>query len=256
MSTQSILYEQPVNELIRVCLRLEHLLEQVQHGVHGNHIHDTQMAVTVLTQILHIVERPDLRTKFTKEFIRHMSTFNRFLNSEHIDQKKLQATLSELDDTIKYLQTTNGRFVPELRDNEFLFNIRQRLATPGGTCSFDTPAYHYWLQSPLNERQRLLMQWINYFEPLVQIVDLLLRLVRQSGHPQLQTAREGFFQMTFDPQSPCQLIRVAVPNTTIAFPEISVGRHGMSIRFYQPTIKERPALYDEDVVFKLSCCIL
>lgn len=217
MSTQSILYEQPVNELMRVCLRLEHLFEQAQHSVRGSHVYDTQTAITTLTQILHIIERPDLRTKLTKECIRLVSIFNRFVNSEHIDQKKLSDTLSELKEVIVYLQTTNGRLIPELRDNEFLFNIRQRLLTPGGTCSFDTPAYHYWLQCPLNERQRLLMQWLNYFEPLVKVVDLLLRLVRQSGHPQLQTAHEGFFQKTFDPQSPCQLIRVAVPNATMAF---------------------------------------
>ncbi len=253
--SQSILYEQPVNELIRVCLRLEHLLQQGLENLRGTTIWDSRASMLTIHDILNILDRPDLRTKLTKEFVRYLATLSRLESVDHIDQKKLSATIVEVENVLDSMHATNGRFAQELRDNDFLNTIRQHLSNPGGASGFDVPAYHYWLQQPINERNVLLHTWFGHFDQINSAVGLMLRLIRQSSSPQLQTAHGGFYQTNLDPTQSVQLIRISVPTTTAVFPEISVGRHGVSLRFYTPSVKERAALYKQDVVFKLSCCI-
>jgi cell division protein ZapD len=150
----------------------------------------------------------------------------------------------------------NGKFAAALRDNEFLNSIKQHFSMAGGALSFDTPAFHYWLQHPVQERHAQIIAWLDECEDVFQVTAFLLRLIRQSGRPVLQTAHEGFYQASLDAQMSCQLIRVAVPQTIPVYPEISVGRHGVSIRYYYPTNKERAALYEKDVPFRLTCCII
>jgi cell division protein ZapD len=256
MSNQSIVYEQPVNELVRVCLRVEHLLSMIQQGLRGQHLYDTRSALSSLMDLLSLTDRPDLRGKFTKEFVRQQANLQRFVNQDHIDQTKLKHTLSEQNEIVQLLQSHNGKFASNLRENEFLMSIRQHSSMAGGALSFDTPAFFYWLQKPLQERHAEIIKWLNEFEDLFHVIAFMLRLVRNSGQPVLHTAHDGFFQTSLDSQMPCQLIRVSVPNTLHIFPEVSVGRHGVSIRFYCPTVKERAALYGKDVPFRLSCCIV
>ena len=256
MSTlnQSIIFEQPVNELVRVCLRIEHLLAMAQQGLRGESLYDTRATISALAELLSLTDRLDLRGKFTKEFIRQQANLQRFINDEHIDQTRLQDALSELSHAIQALQGQNGKFAMNLRDNEFLTSIRQHLSMAGGALSFDTPAFHYWLQSSVKERHAQAIAWLAESEDLFQISSFLLRLIRQSGRPILHTAHAGYFQTSLDSQLPCQLIRVSV--TLPVYPEVSVGRHGVNIRFYQPTVKERAVIYDKDVPFRLSCCVI
>ena len=257
MFNQSIVFEQPVNELIRVCLRLEYLLTIAQQGLKGQHISDTRHTISALIDLLILTDRPDLRGKFTKELSRQRANFQRYCNEIHIDQTKLGLTLEEVEKFIQLLHLQTGKFGASLRDNEFLTHIRQHLSSAGSALSFDTPAYYYWLQkNTLQERHHQIINWLNELEDLCQIVQFILRLTRQSGHPALHLAPEGFFQTSLDPQLPCQLIRVAVPHTQTVFPEIIVGRHGVGVRFYYPTIEERPIAYEKEVSFYLSCCIL
>lgn len=255
MPTQPILYEQPVNELIRVCLRLEHLLQQGHANLRGETTWDSRVSMMTINDILNILDRPDLRTKLTKEFVRYLSALSRMENVEHIDQKKLSATIVEVENVLDSLHATNGRFAQELRDNDFLNSIRQHLSNPGGASGFDVPAYHYWLQQPINDRNALLNEWFGYFDQISSAVGLILHLIRQSSNPQLQIAHQGFYQANLDPTQSIQLIRIAIPTSTLVFPEISVGRHGVSLRFYTPSVKERAMLYKHDVEFTLSCCI-
>lgn len=254
-TTQTILYEQPVNELIRVCLRLEHLLHLGQDTLRSTTLWDSRATMTTINDILNILDRPDLRTKLTKEFVRYLASLTRLEGAEHIDQKKLSATIIEVENVLDSLHATSGRFAPELRDNDFLNSIRQHLSNPGGAVSFDVPAYHFWLQQPVGERNALMSKWFSYFENADNAVSLMLRLIRQSCNPQLQTAHQGFYQANLDPSQPVQLIRIAVPTEFNVYPEISVGRHGVSVRFYTPNFQDRPVQCDSDIVFRLSCCI-
>jgi cell division protein ZapD len=260
MVNQSIVFEQPINELVRACLRLEHLLITINTALRGESVYDTRAAISALIDILTLTDRPDLRGKFIKELMRQRTSFQRFIHQEQIDQTKLASTLQELDKYINLLQNNSGKFGSRLRDIEFLNNIRQHLMTSGGGLSFDTPAFYYWLSHPVKVRHAHFIEWLAELEDLFHIVQYMLRLIRQSGQPVLYTAKEGFFQKSLDPQLPCQLIIVSIPIDLGVFPEISVGRYGVGVRFYKPSNKEvereRPPLCEIDISFYMSCCVL
>src|SRR5574337_1630511 len=85
-----------------------------------------------------------------------------------------------------------------------------RAAIPGGACSFDLPAYHYWLNRDPEARRRDLQAWIHPMTPIRDGLAIVLRLLRASGHPEGQTARGGVFQLrseehTSELQSPLNL---------------------------------------------------
>ncbi len=253
---EPIIYEQPVNEHIRVCLRLEQLFNQALYWLRGANSWESRAALSAILEALNVLDRPDLKAKLVKELSRYVNVLARFAETPHIDQHKLAALQSELEHTLHQLYGIQGRIGQGLRDNEFLNNIRQYLLNPGGGCDFEVPSYHFWLQLPPAERIAQLTQWFNSLKTIQNAVHLTLRLVRQSSPAETREAHEGFFQASLDAQGSCQLVRVAVPHSANVYPEISVGRHGISIRFYTLQIGERSKQVREDIKFQLMCCML
>ncbi len=254
-TTEPIIYEQPINEHLRVCLRLEHLFNQVSHWLHGQNMWETRAALAALLEILNVLDRPDIKAKFVKELSRYGAALTRFADTPHIDRTKLSAIQHEIEHTNHQLHNMQGRIAQTLRDNDFLTSARSHLLNPGGGCSFDTPAYYFWLQQPPAERIAQLTFWWGQLKSVRTAVELMLRLIRQSSAPQLHEASSGFYQASLDPQAPCQLIRVATAHSVGAYPEISVGRHGISIRFYALNLTDRPSQTTEDIKFQLTCCV-
>lgn len=256
MSTETITYEQPMNEHVRACLRLEKLFLQAENAMQGESVWDTRSTVAAMIEILNILDRPDLKPKLTKELCRHLANFARLEQTPNVDHKKLSGLLADLENIIDSLQSTSGKMAQQLRDNEFLNSIRQHLLNPGGACGFDIPAYHYWLEQPPEKRIHTLKKWFKHLDTIQTAVQCLLRLIRESNSPQPKVAHEGFFQMTLDPQAPCQLIHVSIPHKLELFPEISAGRHGLCVRFYIPNLDSRPTQTPQNVEFMLTTSIL
>jgi len=250
-----IVFEQPVNEHIRACLRLEHLFQQAIYHLRGASQWDSRSTLTAIIDIINLFDRPDLKNKLTKELSRHLANLSRLEHVPHVDNQKLAAVLLELEDLIDALHATNGKLCQELRENEFINTIRQYQLNPGGTCGFDTPAYLLWLQQPAANRIAHLAHWLRMLETCLAVVNMLMKLTRQSSVPVTKVAQNGFYQAALDPQAPCQLIRVAVASELNVYPEISVGRHGICIRFYALNINERASQIQQDVPFKLTTCI-
>jgi len=255
MWKEPILYEQPLNEHIRACLRLEHLFNHAKNGLRGSTTMESHVTLTAIIDILNVLDRTDLKSRLSKELSRHLNTLGRLEDIPDIDQSKLSSILKDLEDIVDVLHSTTGKIGGELRKNEFLTNIRQHLMTPGGTGSVDTPAYHLWLRQPASERTEDLENWLKTFKTIQTATTLLLNLIRQSCQPQIKTAHDGFYQSAIDPQSSCQLIRVAVPNTLKVYPEISAGRHALCVRFFPLELNVRPAQVEEDIEFKLTNCV-
>lgn len=252
MIEDAIIYEQPLNELIRVCLRLEQLFNILDHQISDISISGTRNVLTTIINILQVLDRPDLKAKLAKELGHHLSNLMRLENTPHIDQVKLRQLLRQLDDLIRCFIDSNGKIGQNLREIEMLSNLRLHLTTPGGGCCFDIPLFHNWLQQHADVRMDTIRSWLNEFSNIRTTVDLILQLVREGTRMQEKTADHGFYQELLDPQLNLRLIRVAVPKNIAAYPEISVGRHFLSIRYFNPTVNERPAQYSDNLSFWLA----
>jgi len=214
-------------------------------------------AIDNLINILSVFERSDLKSEIIKELERLINTLSALENSPGVDSKALESLLSELDQVLDSLHINKTAIGQPLRDNDFLYSIRQRSSIPGGTCDFDLPGYHYWLQhSDEHVRQQQLLAWFDQFASVKAAIKTTLKLTRESTHFRPATAVTGFYQHTLDSQQAIQLIRVQVPRQLEYYPEISGGKHRFTVRFMHFDINNRSQQANEDVTFSLSCCVM
>ena len=256
MAMHDITYEQPLNERIRTFLRLEFLFRQVDHTLAGHSAWDSRATIANLIEILNVFARGDMKTEIIKELERLAATLARLENNPDVDRAKLNQILDRIDVLVDRLYLSQGQVGQELKDNEFLTAIKQRTTIPGGTCDFDLPAYHYWLQKPAAERDAALRQWLSAFDNFRDAIDLTLGLVRESGTESREIAAGGFYQQSLDAAMPYQLIRVTLPAGASCFAEISGGKHRFTVRMMEMRGYERPAQAARDVEFILGCCAI
>jgi cell division protein ZapD len=253
-TTAKITFEQPINEHVRLCLRLEHLFKQLEENLPIETEWGSRVALAAILEILNVIDRPDLKTKLTKALSQHSTKLSQLEKSPQVNKDKLHEVLSELDRLNETLFNMPGKIGQNLRENDFLNTIRQYSYNPGGACNFCLPAYQLWLQQPSTLRTQTLHAWIKHFVNLREAVFLLLSLIRNSATSSQQLARDGFYQQALDPNDPCELVRVTLPANVGIYPEISVGRHRMSVRFLLENLHDRAKQLQNDIVFDLSVC--
>ncbi len=260
MSSETIIYEQPLNELIRAALRFEYLFKQLDHClVHLSPQESAEIILAYIINIIDLFDRPDLKSKLTKEFHRHKITLSRLSTMPGVNQQLLQKLLDELQSLSDYLLSTQGKIAQPLREDPFIINIRQHFAYPGD-CSVDSPLYHYWLNQPAAQLDEQIYGWLDSLAKPRSAIDLLLKIARQSSQLQPVEAEKGFYYKNLDASLPWQMVRVAIEKDRLFYPEISAGKHRVSVRFIASSDDEegdsRGKQTDKTIPFELSCCTL
>ncbi|MBS3785364.1 MAG: cell division protein ZapD [Gammaproteobacteria bacterium] len=244
-----ITYEYPLNERIRTLLRLDFLFERAEFGINGDSEWHARTAVDALLDIIDLLTRSDVRAELQKELERQRTTLSKLSG--------MQTVLEQADSISQALNQAPRGLTAMIRNNAFLTAISQRAGVLGGTCAFDLPGYHLWLQSPTTERQALLKEWLSGFEPIYQGAALVLRLLRNSAESADEVAANGSYNAKLDPATALQMLRVRLDCTHQCFPEISGSRHFCTIRFLrQPSQGERPQQVAEDIPFTLERCVI
>jgi len=254
---KNILYEQPLNERIRTFLRLEYLFKQAAYHLPRESEWDSRATLTCILEILEIFGNTNLKSETLKELERHSANLKRHEQNPDVDHAQLNSLLTEIHARMDGMHRVNGQIANDLKASEFLVSVRKRCAIPGGTCDFDVPAFHYWLQQPAMDRTRDLAHWLGNFDAIGQAIQLILKLTRNSMAMQLTLASGGIYQRNLDPNRPCQLVRIALAPDRPYFAELSGGRHRFTARFMKfSTADARAIQTDEDVEFELACCAI
>jgi cell division protein ZapD len=252
-----VLYEQPLNERIRTFLRLEYLFKQASYHLKGNSEWDSRATLQCILEILEIFDHTNLKSEVFKELERHSTALKRHIHNPDIDHSQLTTLLEDIQQKMDAMHLIDGQVASDLKNSEFLISIRQRSAIPGGTCDFDLPAYHYWLQQSAKNRSRDLSIWLNHFDQIGQAIQMILTLTRNSTPMKPMLATAGLYQRTFDPNMPFQLVRIALPKELPCFAELSGGRHRFTARFMEfPSPNDRAIQTDRDIEFELACCVI
>jgi len=251
-----ILYEQPLNERTRFFLRLEHLFSQVVHFQNGTSVWDSHASVSALIEILGLLDRSDIRGEVLKELDRHIGGLSKLLDTPGVDHENLDSALQQLRAQAQKMLRLPNKPGTEIRGNELLHSVRQRTLITGGTCGFDIPAYHYWLNQPIPSKIESLSRWFTEMNPLKESIALLLNHTRNSALFERQVAETGFFQRALDAQNPCQLLRISIPTEAGVFPEVSGNKHRVNVRFLSYSESGRPKQITHNLEFDLSCCAI
>ena len=249
----TISYEFPLNERIRVFIRLEQLFQQFGHFLAGKTVADKRAALNVLLDIMAIFRRNDLKSEILKELDRHANVLNKIANNKSVDIQKLQELLNKLNQTSKKLYATTGKIGTQVMESDLFQSISQRSSIPGGTCSFDLPEFHYWLEQDEAIRLKDLEHWISPFADIRIAIDLILNFIRNCSSPTYEIAKVGFFQLVLDLGQSPQLLRVSLDKSIHCFAEISGGKHRCTIRFMVPSSdNKRPTQSTDDIPFSLT----
>ncbi len=252
----TITYEFPLNERIRVFIRLEQLFQQFSHFLTGETVADKRAAINVLLDIMTIFRRNDLKSEILKELDRHANVLNKIAHNQSVDTQKLEELLNKLNQTSKKLYAVNGKIGSQVMESDLFQSIAQRSSIPGGTCSFDLPEFHYWLEQDEAIRLKDLEHWSSPFTDIRIAIDLILNFIRNCSSPTEELAEAGFFQFLLDPNQSHQLLKISVDKSIACFAEISGGKHRCTIRFMMPSSdNKRPAQSPDDISFTLTRCL-
>ena len=260
MTTRQTIYEHPLNERIRTVLRLEHLFNQAHHYHKGASSWDSRMTITSLFDLLDLFSRADLKTEIIKEVDRATANLNALMQNPAVDGERLATILKALQHISNNLHGISGQLGQSLREDLFLTTIRQRSTIPGGTCDFDLPGYHRWLEQPSDLRHSKQQRWLRGLEPIQQAVELLLKLNRNSAEPQQFIAESGQYQQQLENSYPYQMIRIFLPHQATYYPEISGSKHMFTLRFLHAAgdgnSDVQGKVVKDDLPFQLALCLL
>ncbi len=250
-----VVYEQPLNERMRTFLRLEFLYIQATYHSESPNPWSSRAAVSSLLEILAITARGDSRSDVLKELERQVNVLKEYQTKTGVDPGRLKSLMSNLVKLRNDLSAIGGNYMAPLRDSEFLSAVKHRSAIPGGTCDFDLPDYSYWLSRPAEIRAAEFSSWMTLVRPLCDSISELLWLIRQNTKRKAEVAVGGIYQLQFERESPCQLVRVTLSSDLQLFPEMSANQHRCTIRFLNwLDATARPVHVEVDVPFILTCC--
>ena len=250
-----IAYEQPTNERIRTFLRLEHVFVGIRQALATPSQWGSRQALIGILEIGDMLARADLKGEIIKELERHAAVISALSNNPGVDPTLLHKTIERIEQQTTRLKAPDCQPTLRIRNDELLSQIKQRLAIPGGSCSFDLPALYHWLSRDFHERVADLNTWLEDVRILQSAVDTVLSDIRESTVPKAVTAIGGFYQQSLEAGMSCQLLRVLIDRSVGAYPEISGGKHRFTIRLLrQKSSRERPEQIEETVMLGLQCC--
>ncbi|WP_445773741.1 cell division protein ZapD [Shewanella sp.] len=240
-----LIYEQPLNEKIRSYLRLENLAQQIQRCIAQDQQHQ---CFYPLFSLVELTERCDYRTEVLKDIDRQVQLLRSICYLQEADSEQVSQLIQQLNALKAPLQHPE-RVGCQLKQDKFIFALRQRFNMTGAYCNFDLPQLHFWLAKDWQHRQQDIQYWLHQFEPLLAPITLLLSIYRNAAEFTLLSAHAGFFQGT-SPQ-PLSLIRVKIDPSHNCYPTISGHKNRYAIHFVDFNIQRHT---NETIAFSLATC--
>jgi cell division protein ZapD len=246
----SLLFEHPLNERIRNYLKLEHLFKQLDTSSNID-IKTTYISFfNALFSIIDTLERNDIRGDLIKELEKLEQNLVVWSQAPNVDNSRLehslQETVSLLCELKKTQQNWNG-----YKEDKFLIGLKQRFAMQGGTCAFDVPQLHFWLNQSLESTTQELNCWTNMFASISGSLYLVLKFIRLRGDFSTVETDSGFYQGNGENLS---LLRIKTPDDADFYPTVSGNRFRYSIRFVIPCAESGRRYLKQPINFDLSKC--
>ncbi|HYF59868.1 MAG TPA: cell division protein ZapD, partial [Burkholderiaceae bacterium] len=235
--------------------RLEDLFTRFDHFAGQPGPLEHHVALTTLFEILEVASRADLKSDLLQELERQRQTLLVFRDNPAVSREALDRILGDIDAAAQLLSGAAGKTGQHLRDNEWLMSIRSRAIIAGGTCEFDLPSYHAWLNRPTEARLRDIAGWASPFRALRESLLIVLQLLRESAQRSVVSTQQGNYQQTLGGKA-FQMLQIRVPSETGAIPEISANKYMLWIRFTSQDGDLRPRPFEGNVEFELALCNL
>ena len=250
-------YEQPLNEKIRLFLRLEYLLDRFNYHLKDPSPENSQAAVMVLLELYNLSSRLDVKNAALNVLEWEAQAVRRTESREAADIDRKERLLQKLEDKSKRLYNFRGQLGQHLKSHNFFNILKQRSSIAGGVNGLDVPLFKYWLSQPEKNRTDDLKSWVKPYEFAQDAIQLVMELILSSIEKEQIIAEGGFYQSTLSPNKEYQLLRIELPHGVKYYPEISAGKQRFSVRFVDAShLEEKGKQFLEDAPFILHLCKL
>lgn len=251
-----VTYEHPLNEEIRLFLRLELLMGRFRYHVTDPKPENTVAALHLLLELYNLSLRLDVKSKILKEIDRLGQAVRLLMRSApEQDVTRLDTVLERLNHHSSVLYQQRGQVGQHLKSHAFFNSLCQRASLPGGLNGFDIPLFHYWQEQSVDVRAADLEAWVAPYRMAEEAARTILEVIRDFGEGGEVLAKDGFFQFTLEYRKPYQLLRVSVPGNVDYYPEISAGKQRFTLRFVSADmLEDRGKQIHQDIPFKLDLC--
>ncbi|MGQ3887451.1 cell division protein ZapD [Legionella sp. CNM-1927-20] len=222
MSSDIIIFQLATHYLPKIALRLETLYQTISQACEETHPVIHHYALKNIIEIIQLIEKPELKSRFLKELMRIEHLFNKTNLAPSQDLNK------RLHAQIYTLTHVAGRFGEKIHIDPFLHSIR--IAQPHIDAEMLSPQLLLWLESNSALRQRDLLLWQSYLHTLYSVVNLYLQLLRDTAQFQQIQTNNGFYQCPLPPKTSCHLILLRMNKSIGIVPQMQLGYHGLSVR--------------------------
>ncbi len=242
-------FEFAVHFLPKVALRLERLFSAVEDACHANQPIIHHYALKNIIEIIKLIEKPELKSRFIKELMRIEHVLNK---SPH---QISNARYASLFVQIQILSHLAGRFGGSIHEDLFLQSIRVAQASHNTDCELNSPQLLFWLDNDAKIRQENLLGWLSHLQILSDTVNTYLAILRDIARFESITMQNGFYQRSLPPRVTYQLILIRMKRAENVVPKVQLGQHGLSIYLCDAyTMQEVKNKRDLDV--ELAICQL
>lgn len=224
MLQDTITFQLATHFLPKIALRLEYLHATIKDGCEETHSVIHHYALKNVIEIIKLIEKPELKSRFLKELMRIEHALN-----------KANTVISEslytgLYTQIQMLTHVVGRFGGDLHNNPFLQSIRVSQSTQNNDCEMYSPQLLLWLESDPKIRQADLERWLKNLNELHSTVQLYLSLLRDTAQFDKIATFNGFYQRSLPPRTSCHLILLRIEKSFGIVPRMQLGHYGLSLR--------------------------
>ncbi|MDO5091164.1 MAG: cell division protein ZapD [Cardiobacteriaceae bacterium] len=250
-------YEQPLNERMRLFMRLESMFTQMKNFHRADEYYSIQLFLNALFDVLDFLHRYEIRSEIIKELQRYRSAIERGNPAFAQPAQSPGELLADIDHSLQEAHAINFNIISSLRENELFNSMRQRNFNQSGNCLFEVPAYQHWLVRQGNRENPFLIQCYDMFQPIIRAIILILRLVRQSDEMRSVRAEKGMYLKALNSQMRNQMIRIHMGSDDTVFPRISGDKHRFAVRFHhQGNPEYRAEQSRDDITFGVQICAL
>jgi len=224
MHPDTITFQLAIHYLPKVALKLECLFLTIEQACEETHPIIHHYALKNIIEIIKLIEKPELKSRFLKELMR----------IEHI-LNKTQLTVSNtlyanLFVQVQFLNHVAGRFGETIHNDPFLQSLRVAQTGQNNDCEVHSPQLLLWLESEPEQRQQDLVGWLKQLRSLYDTVVVYLSLLRNTATFDKIDMFNGFYQRSLPSRTSCHLILLRMNKDSGIVPKMQLGHHGLSLR--------------------------
>ena len=252
---KNLIYEFPCTERMRSMLRIENLGNRLHELTNPDFPEGFQSAIRTLFELYDLLgNRADIKNELLQELDRQKLQLIKYSGQPGVSEDQLSILVKEISSAHSNLSLVPIRLGPHIPEFEWLSILRGRSGVPGGTCQFDIPSFYAWQQRPTHIKAANISAWLAPLIPLLEGIDLALRLLREGTEAEELIAKHGQYEFPLEGKQ-VLLVRITTVSNHDLVAETSANKHLVAVRFRRldKNLKLQQ-IANENIKFKLSLC--